>query len=62
MASSGANTTTRSTVETIWTVSASDTVKLEHYVQTTRSSDGAGLAASSGGTEVYATLIIERIS
>jgi len=50
------------TIATIITVAVDTVVEIQHRCDTTRASDGFGLAASFGNDEVYLTAIFERIA
>jgi len=53
--------TTTSTLETIFTVTATKEILVEHYVKTDSFTSGYGKAANVGSSEVYTIVSIERI-
>lgn len=53
--------TTRSTLSGEITITSSKVFELQHYVSTTRASDGLGTISSNGESEVYSIVEIQRI-
>ena len=51
---------THSTVLASFTLSVSSTIELQHRCQTTKASDGFGLALSFSDSEIYSQIIIEK--
>jgi hypothetical protein len=59
--SSGDNIQTRSFIEGVVTIASAKTFQFQHQCQTTRSTDGFGIA-SNFTSEVYATIRIDRLA
>jgi hypothetical protein len=58
---SGDGTVTRSIINGVFTITSSKVFEIQHYCQTTNTSDGFGLAQSTGEIEIYASIEIERL-
>jgi hypothetical protein len=52
---------TNSTVNTIFTLSVTSTIELQHRCETTRTVNGLGTLCNFGDNEVYAQIQITRI-
>jgi hypothetical protein len=61
-ASATDNAQSRSTGSTVVTIASTKSFAMHHLVLTTRATNGAGLAASSGGIEVYTRVEIWRLA
>lgn len=51
-----------SVLETSFTLAASKTIELQHRCTTTKATNGLGLAASYGDSEIYSQIVIRRIA
>ena len=61
-ANASATASTSSEVVTIFTLSVSSTIELQHRCETTKASNGYGLSCAFGDSEIYSQIMIQRIA
>lgn len=62
VANSGSSIRSMAFIEGRFTIAAQKTFELQHYAQTAKTTDGLGVATSSGLTEVYADVKIWKVA